>query len=1068
VRITTLGPLAVDGKPVAGARLAAVIRELVEARGRPVSNGALADAIWQGDPPDDTAGALQTLVSRVRRLGVPVVAVPGGYRTPADQVETDVVAVRALGDRARAALRDGDPAAARKDADEARAYFPEVPDLTGSEAARLFSDVATVQADCALAGAGPHVEEDLRRLAGRTPPDEPAVALLVRVLAAQGRDADALSVVESLRADLADRYGTDPSPVVADVHLALLRGELKPRRNSRSVMPGSWRRPRTAFVGRRRDLAAVESALADAPLVTVVATGGAGKTRLAAEVARRAPGAVRVIELAGVRAPEEVAAAVLSALGGATLSSERRVLGPHERLRAAAADLDGLVVLDNCEHVLDAAATVVADLLDAAPDAVVLATSRAPLGLAGEVVHRLETLPDAEALALLEARARAGGATPAMLQARTRADGATPGVLQAATRADDATPALLQARTRAGGATPTGGDEQALRLCHRLDNLPLALELAAARLRHMPIDDVLDGLSDRFALLDDALRGLPERHASLWAMVDWSRELLADDERDLLQRLAVIPAPFTAATAAAVAGRPDVRRGLAVLVEQSLLVIEAGGPPRYRMLETVREYGEARLGDRGPAMTGLVSWARLVAVELAGDVVGPRQLETLGAVAREQDNLLAALRWSLATGDEPAAVDLAAALFYPAMIRGLHAQVSAWAATLLHLDDIDARRRSALLRGEGGDADRIAWVCLLLVINAGIAGPLRLSALAIRALRAVRTRRAAEISPRNAALAELLPLLNDLPSAATRAEAERLAAHDDPWVRGFGLFARSTIHEIVDGVEFAADAEQAYACFEAAGDHWGMGMTAQGIGNSLAARAAGTSVEWLTRSVRNMELIGAAQEARSVQVLLDTQLALAGDADAERRLHDAVENEQDEDWDHAQAYLGLANLAWQRRDRAAVLRHAGRIVRETADLTDPQPQQRVFLRIAAAILHLAVEGGAVEGGAVEGGAVEGGAVAASLLADVRDDIDSARDMPSLGGWAIGGALLARQRGDEAAARELWALGRPMGAAVATMFAPAVFAELTASLGPAGPSGPDAGARIVELMGTLLD
>ena len=242
MRITTLGPLAVDGKPVGGKRLAAVIRELVEARGHPVSAAALVEAVWQGDPPEDAAGAVQALISRVRRLGVPVLAVPGGYRTPTEQVESDVVAARALADRARAALRDGDPAVAAAVAGEARAIFAEVPDLTGAEAARLFADVVAVRAECALAGVGPYEEGDLRRLAARTPPDEPAAALLVRVLAAQGRDAEALEVVERLRAELADRYGTDPSPVLTDVHLALLRGELtaaRPRRSARSVMPAS-------------------------------------------------------------------------------------------------------------------------------------------------------------------------------------------------------------------------------------------------------------------------------------------------------------------------------------------------------------------------------------------------------------------------------------------------------------------------------------------------------------------------------------------------------------------------------------------------------------------------------------------------------------------------------------------------------------------------------------------------------------------------------------------------------------------------------------------------------------
>jgi hypothetical protein len=140
-----------------------------------------------------------------------------------------------------------------------------------------------------------------------------------------------------------------------------------------------------------------------------------------------------------------------------------------------------------------------------------------------------------------------------------------------------------------------------------------------------------------------------------------------------------------------------------------------------------------------------------------------------------------------------------------------------------------------------------------------------------------------------------------------------------------------------------------------------------------------------------------------------------------------------------------------------VVRWAGAIVREADRLTDPQPQPRLFLLVAAAILHLAA-------GAPSGGDV----TAAALLARVRDDIDPVRDVPSLGGWAIAGALLARQRGDDALAGELWALGSRMGAAVTTMFAPAAFAGLTAPLGPAGAPGPGAGARIVELMAVLLD
>lgn len=1017
-----LGPLTVDGAAVRGPRLATVIRELVGARGRPVSATALARSVWADDPPDDAAGAVQALVSRVRRLGVPVEAVPGGYRTPADRVESDVVTARDLVGRARAALHDGDPAGARTAADRARALFPEVPDLSqDAPAVRLFAEVAAVRAECALAGAGSYDEDDLRRLAGRTPPDEPAAALLMRVLAAQGRDAEALEVVDRLRAELADRYGTDPSPVITAAHLALLRGELAgtvPRRRGRSALPASWRRPGTALVGRADDVAAVAAGLTGAPLVTVVATGGAGKTRLAAEMARRATGAVRVVELAGVRTAGEVLPAVLAALGGseaaAVMAPDRRVLSPRDRLRMAAAELDGLIVLDNCEHVLDAAAAVVADLLDAAPEVAVLATSRAPLGLPGELVHRLRALPDAEAVTLLEARARAGG------------------------------------------AAPTWDGERARQLCHRLDNLPLALELAAARLRHMPIDDVLAGLSDRFALLDDALRGLPDRHASLWAMVDWSRELLAAGDRDLLQRLAVIPASFPAAAAAAVAGRPDVRRGLAVLVEQSLLVLEADdGPPRYRMLETVREYGEARLGDRTPALTGLVSWAREAATALSADLIGRRQLEALRAVSREQENLVAALRHALATGDEPAAVDLASALFYASMIRGLHHEVTGWAATLLHAGDFAARRRSALLRGEGPDADRIAWVSLLIVINGGITGPVRVAVLGIRVLRALLADRAAEVSPRHAALAQILPMMADFTSPGAQAVVARLVRHDDPYVRAFGLFARAVTRELRGEGGTTSDAEEAYRCFEAAGDHWGMGMAAQGVGNSPAARADGTSVEWLRRSVRHMELIGAAQDARSVRVLLDIQLALAGDTEAERRVRDAAGTDQGQDWDRVQAYLGLANLAWQRDDRATMGRCADEIALSARQVRDPQPQQRVIFRIAAAILHVAAGQPRP---------------AAALLAETGDDIDAVHDIPVLGAWAVGGALLAQDRGDLPVARELWALGIRTGGSLTAMFTPAEFSRMAAPLAnqdhrpiSVGPGT----ARIRELMAAIL-
>ncbi|MEU1753584.1 BTAD domain-containing putative transcriptional regulator [Micromonospora matsumotoense] len=1059
MQITILGPLAVDGRPVRGARLAAVIRALVDARGRTVAIPLLVDAVWDGTPPDDATGAVQALVSRVRRLGLPVAAVPGGYRLPTEEVTVDAVRARSLVERGRAALRAGDVPAARDTADRARALFPEVPELDTVGNTRLLADVVALRAETALAGTGPYDEEDLRRLVARTPPDEPSAALLVRVLAAQGRDAEALEVIERLRAELADRYGTDPSPVITQVHLALLRGELTPPTgrvppagSMRSVLPTAWRRPVTALVGRERDVETVDAALAEAALVTIVATGGAGKTRLAAEVVRRATAvgrSARVIELAGLRAPEEVLPTVLAALGGAdtttvgvgTLGLDRRVLSPEERLRALAPDLDGLIVLDNCEHVLDTVAAVVADLVAVTPPEVaVLATSRAPLGLAGERVHRLAVLPDADALALIESRARAGGAVPTWDTARV------------------------------------------LALCHRLDNLPLALELAAARLRHMPIDDVLAGLTDRFALLDAALRGLPERHASLWAMVDWSRELLAPAERDLLQRVAVIPAAFTADLAAAVAVTPDVRRGLATLVEQSLLtLVEGDGPPRYRMLETVREYGEARLdagGDRAAAMAGLVGWARQEAVGLAARFIGPGQCDALDRCAVEQDNLVAGLRWALGHDDEPAVVDVATALFHLWSVRGLHLEVSGWSRALLHLDAAHRRPASAILSGRASgrpqpDADRLAWMCLLMVVNAGISGPPRLVALARRALRRLLAQRPAEISSRHRVLSEALPAFDRFELADSLPGTTALITHPDPYVQGFGLFARAAIQGS-GGVPDAAvvDAEQAYHRFEAAGDHWGMAMAAQAVGHGLTAHEGSRAIEWLACGVHHMELIGATQDARGVRVLLDVQLALAGDTAAERRLGETAVPGQGEELDTAQASLGLARLASERGRYAEALDHADAVVRALARWAGPPPQPRVVLRVAAAVLHLRI----AQEWPAAGSAVD--ARAAGLLSLAGDEALSTRDLPVIGTWALGGAELAACRGDAETARELFALGTRLGSNSAPFFPPGVGERLAAALGDEERREPllagwrarpptAAAARIRELMDDLL-
>lgn len=1078
VHVTTLGPLALDGTPVRGERLATVVRELVEARGRAVSVGALVDAVWDGEPPDDATGAVQALVSRVRRLGLDVRAVPGGYRITSQDLRVDADEARTLLAAARRSLAATDLAAAADAAARARALLPPVPQ--DAAATHLLADAADVAAHVALAQGGPYDESDLRLLAARTPPDEPSVALLVRVLAAQGRDAEALEVVDRLRRELAERYGTDPSPVVAQAHLALLRGELGPTSGAAPApataptvagtptgpltvtstgipagtptgrptgspagtahLPAAWRRPPGALVGREDDVAAVTAALGVAPVVTVVATGGAGKTRLAAEVARRAATGgtpVHVVELAGLRSGDDVLPAVLAELGGAEsaptlgdVPGERRAIPRADRLRLAAQDLAGLVVLDNCEHVLAEAARVVADLLAVVgPDVTVLTTSRAPLGLVGEQVHRLSALPDADALALLRARATAA-------------------------RAD-----------------LVWEDATALELCHRLDNLPLALELAAARLRSMPVADVVAGLADRFALLDDALRGLPDRHASLWAMVDWSRELLPPEQRDLLERLAVAPASFTTALAARVGDLTDAqaRRALAGLVDQSLLTLDdaGGGPARYRMLETVREYGEARLAasdGRDAAMAGLVAWSAAESVDLAGRVVGPGQLAALARCGDEQESFVAALRWALQHDDETAAVEIAASLFPWWTMRGLHVEVVTWASRLLHADDPAGRRRSGLLVGARPertlpDGDLTVSVMIQCTVNGGVTSSSRLAAIAGRVLRRVMAEQADEVGPRMTALADILPSLSSDSPEALEAAAARLAAHTDGYVRALGLFLRAAWRENSgDTLSSADDAREAFALFEQAGDHWGMGMAAQGVAQWSAAHGAADADDWLERGVHHLELVGATQDARRLRLLLDVQRAVDGATDGLAALHEVVASPQADVMDRAQALLGLAVVALHAGDHDEAYRLAVRAARTTDDDTSPIPQGRIVTRVAAAVLVLQATGAAADAAA----RARTDALVVATLASCAPEVVDLPDMPVVGSFALGGAELAAWRGDDEAALELWALGTRLGA---NLTAVSVRQDRSLVDGIAGASA-DERARRVEALRAL--
>ena len=396
----------------------------------------------------------------------------------------------------------------------------------------------------------------------------------------------------------------------------------------------------TSFVGRGEELAAVELLLDGERLVTLTGPGGAGKTRLAlhaaAELADRWPDGVWWVDLAPATDPGLVADLVASTVGVLVEPGG----GPLRALGQQLRDRRLLVCLDNCEHVLDAAAEVADTLLRGCPGASVLATSREPLGLPGETVWRVPSLVDDEAVSLFVERA---------------------------------------SHVRPWFSLDETNEEAVLRLCRRLDGMPLAIELAAAWLRTLTPAQIAAGLDDRFSLLVRSPRGVSARQQTLAASIDWSHDLLDEVDQVVFRRLAVFAGSFTLEAAQAVAAADplsgtEVLLALGRLVDKSLVVMEdRGGEARYRLLETIRQYASDKLEAAGEAaalrdrhLDHFVALAEAAEPGLAGD----EQDRWLGLLKADHDNLRAALDWGLALPDPGRARRLAAPLFWFWYLRG--------------------------------------------------------------------------------------------------------------------------------------------------------------------------------------------------------------------------------------------------------------------------------------------------------------------------------------------------------------------------------------------------------------
>ncbi|MCX5342496.1 BTAD domain-containing putative transcriptional regulator [Streptomyces atratus] len=832
--------------PLGGPARRALLALLLVRPGAVVSAERLAEEIEPGGTV--SAHAVQSQVSRLRAVlpaGATIERVGAGYRillvagaagdardagcggeagggrgAGDGELAVDAVRFERLADEGRAALRDGDTVRAASVLRQALGLWrgTALAGLPDSESARL---AAARLEELRLAAVADRIEAELRsgepravvpelrELVGAHPLSERLAALLIRALFAQGCQAEALVVYEETRRHLADELGADPSIELSALHRELLDAGTAPT-------PAAPPSPLTSFVGRGTETSEVATLLRTARLVCLTGPGGVGKTRLSAEVARGAAAAgddVCFVELAALRDGSGAARVLLSALGlrenGLQMAGEPQT--PLDRLITALSDRPLLIVLDNCEHVVDEAAALAARLLTACPRLRILATSREPLGVIGEHVWQVRPLDEDAAVRLFEDRARA---------------------------------------VRRGPAPDPGAVR---RICAALDRLPLAIELVAARLRTLEFAELAGRLDDLLAVTACGSRGADARHRTLRSVVAWSWELLSEDEQRAARRFAVFAGGATARSAREVCGMDGDT--LESLVDKSIL--EAVGGGRHRMLETVRAYAAERLHESGEEKRiGRLHAAHVL--DLLGNMgqhlLRASQLEWLPRAAAEDGNLAAALRRALGAHDHSTALRLLASAATSLWIRGVSATAAAHAAALLEAVGEEFGERAA-------DASPDAWgeeyaVCVLLAAATSAGQPAwrRHRAAAQRALEVAWPGDRAGRYP--AAL--LLWMMRNAGEADPGAAFTLVAAQHtcpDPWgraaaayVSGYGPLSDGDTERAAHDFRTAADG------FGALGDRWGSALALDALAGLAGAR--GDRAEAVALTDRALALTG--------------------------------------------------------------------------------------------------------------------------------------------------------------------------------------------------------------------
>ncbi|MFD3825665.1 BTAD domain-containing putative transcriptional regulator [Streptomyces sp. NPDC058625] len=648
MRYGVLGPLAVwdaEGRPVRvpEAKVRALLANLLVHGGGPVAADRLIEDLWASNPPGGSVNTLQTKVSQLRRvLGrEQVVREPAGYRLLLADDVVDALKFQELAERARA---HEEPAVKGSLFADALALWrgPAYADVAEflfahSEIARLEElrlNVVEEQAEVRLTlGEHTALAAELGDLVTRHPLRERLRMAHMRALYRAGRQGDALQSFQELRRQLAEELGVSPGPGVSALHEAILRQE--PQLATPAVESLSCRTnlptPLTPLIGRRTAVDQVRARLSPGSstrLVTLTGLGGVGKTRLAIaaarEVAERFADGVWLVELAGLggaSSPDDIAERVITTLGLCdTAATEPDLDDLVGWLCRAVADKHLLILLDNCEHLVEPVAVLAGAVLSAVPAGHLLLTSQEALDIPGEVVHPVPPLALPE-----RADPQAVARSSAVELFVERAAAAAPGFVLGADNAADVSA-----------------------ICRRLDGIPLALELVASRLRTLSPRELAACLDDRFTPPDVRGRGLPARQRTLRGMLDWSWQLLTADERAVLRRLAVHADGCTLPSAEAVCadgglGAERVPDLLSRLVDRSLVVREGN---RFRLLESVAAYCAERLAEAGEEMAVHARFVRRcteLAERESEQLRGPDQLCCLERLNAETVNLRRAL-----------------------------------------------------------------------------------------------------------------------------------------------------------------------------------------------------------------------------------------------------------------------------------------------------------------------------------------------------------------------------------------------------------------------------------------